>query len=802
MAFDHEAWRLEARAILADHIQNRDDLQPSRDRRGKITFLCPKPDHEDETPSAFMGDRGWECKGCDTKGNLKHLAGILGVDLPKGGKAKEWPTGYSLADYMREKNLPEQALRRWGFKDTTYPFYDDDDAKHLLPALSFPYRDPAGKQLRRRFRTSRTGKRFKWGTGSNVYLYGLDAVAFYGKQMPDAPMLIVEGESDCHACWLHALIALGVPGASDWPEAWKSSSEMAAPLLEGRRLYVWREPDKGGKAFVDQVAVTFPDVLVIDAPTGAKDPSALRLADVDAFPQAMQALITGAQPYQPPRGEGEDPGGDGEKAPERERKVPRPLDITDVMAIEEPEEVWIAEGIVPARANVLLAAYPKSHKTNACLELAIAAASETPFMGRFDVPRRHRVGLVLMEGAAHQLKRRIGRLCHGRAVAPAELQGLVKVWFRPPLRLSDPVLMAEIRDDVRDLALDLLIVDNWSYVSTGNSNDADEVTPQLDALSRLREVSPELSVLLVHHARKTTADKSAERLTDLIRNSSAFGAWYDVGMAFSREGEASPVTVRVEMRDTPPPDSFAFEVQDEHPAGPDTGLYPTGWMRIVARSGTPAAVNRAAKVDHLRPKVLAYVVQNPGCTKESVKKALGGNQRATRECIDICVHDAELSYTPPERAGLAGSLRITEEGKALLTGDNDAQNTPVNPGSQQLTDDRSVIPLFADPGYPGSTPVQPRFNRGSGDAPGPRFAPPAPLGGATEPGGAPLPRPAEDDEPGVMSLRRQYNRDAEMAGLDEDEYAVQTLGRQPESADDYHRLIDAVQAMNRAEPAL
>ena len=38
-----------------------------------------------------------------------------------------------------------------------------------------------------------------------------------GDANPPAPyVVLVEGESDCHALWLHDLPALGLPGATNW----------------------------------------------------------------------------------------------------------------------------------------------------------------------------------------------------------------------------------------------------------------------------------------------------------------------------------------------------------------------------------------------------------------------------------------------------------------------------------------------------------------------------------------------------------------------------------------------------------
>src|SRR5690606_31986065 len=135
-----------------------------------------------------------------------------------------------------------------------------------------------------------------------------------------------------------------------------------------------------------------------------------------------------------------------------------------------------------------------------------------------------RVGLVLMEDVAHRVRRRLERLCIAHDTTLPELDGYLHLWFRPRLRLTD-VTAVELAQYAGELDLDLLAVDSWAYVARGDSNDADDVTPQLMALSACRDERPGLTVQLVHHARKTAPgmDPGAERLTDAIRNSGAFG---------------------------------------------------------------------------------------------------------------------------------------------------------------------------------------------------------------------------------------------------------------------------------------
>lgn len=339
--------------------------------------------------------------------------------------------------------------------------------------------------------------------------------------------------------------------------------------------------------------------------------------------------------------------------------LPAALGVRELLDAPEPEDVYIAEPLVPADANLLIGGYPKTHKTNLVLELGVSAAAGVLFLGRFMVPRRHRVGLVLMEDRAHRIRRRFQRLCQGHGVTPDDLA--IRFWFRPPLRLASAAMMEQFARYVGEYELDVLVVDSWAYVASGNSDSADDVTPQLDALSRVRDAAPGLVAGLVHHARKRRGeDRDGLRLTDEIRNSSAFGAWYDSGILLSRVDERSPITIRAELRDFPSPAPFAFTVEDEHPETADTPA--SGWLRLRASDRSPAALELAAAVAKVRPAVIGVLGEHPGCSKRQLREMVKGKATVVDAAFDELCREGIAHYDAPERTGKQGRCRVLERG--------------------------------------------------------------------------------------------------------------------------------------------
>ncbi len=257
-------------AILAS--LKRGDCPDNRwpDRRGDYWPLCPY--HPDRTSGSFVvGSRGFVCNACGEKGSLSKLARHLGLQPESAPQRQQRaPDGLTLAQYAKAKHLPPDRLAEWGVAQAV---------NGRGPYLTMPYRDQAGKvvAVRKRFALAKNGKRdnrFAWRSGDTPTLYGLWRLADAGGWL-----LLVEGESDCHAAWLHGLPALGVPGAQNWRPEW-------AEHVRGRKVYAWQEPDAGGATFVKSIAANLPDVLVLTPPDGLKD-----LADAHALGHDVPALV-------------------------------------------------------------------------------------------------------------------------------------------------------------------------------------------------------------------------------------------------------------------------------------------------------------------------------------------------------------------------------------------------------------------------------------------------------------------------------------------------------------------------------
>jgi hypothetical protein len=262
--------KFDLRAQLVAHLRSGKHAYKPNGSQGQ--FRCPR--HDDKTPSAWIGDHRWGCFACGFEESLGTLAAILGVE----DKSRR---GFTLEDYAERKGFTVSNLERWGLRTATGKYGDD--------VLVIPYRDADGNELRTKIRTA--SKSF-WGTGEKTHLYGLDVLA---KAIKSKPVILCEGESDCHAAWHHGVLAIGVPGASGWRSDWSA-------LFDGRDVFVWKEPDEAGSKLVAAVARDIPSARVIDA-KDVKDLADLHKVQGKGFKSALSVMMAASYPssHKPPK---------------------------------------------------------------------------------------------------------------------------------------------------------------------------------------------------------------------------------------------------------------------------------------------------------------------------------------------------------------------------------------------------------------------------------------------------------------------------------------------------------------------
>ena len=130
-------------------------------------------------------------EGCDFKEAAARAAEMIGrpelvsSSKPCTERRDDDRPGLSLHELAAAKALPEEFLRRLGWRDTSYAH---------KPAVRIPYRASGGAEVAVRFRIAAEGAdKFRWTRGSKAIPYGLERLS----DARDANyVVIVEGESD------------------------------------------------------------------------------------------------------------------------------------------------------------------------------------------------------------------------------------------------------------------------------------------------------------------------------------------------------------------------------------------------------------------------------------------------------------------------------------------------------------------------------------------------------------------------------------------------------------------------------
>jgi hypothetical protein len=269
------------------------------------TARCPAHDDQRNSLSIHHRDGRW-LLNCHAGCGFKNIIGVLGMSAVNffdeepgqqghGGRGALLPpnntrnratlvthtaTGLTLAQYATAKALTVDFLKSCGLSEFTY---------HHQPAVRIPYYGPGGEELAVRFRIGLEGDRFRWKAGTKPCLYGLHRLA-----MVEAAgyVVLVEGESDCHTLWSHAIPALGIPGAANWRE------DRDARHLDGiETIYVVLEPDRGGDTIQEWLSRSSirHRATLIRLPT--KDASALHLEGQKEFARRWEDSCLGATPW-------------------------------------------------------------------------------------------------------------------------------------------------------------------------------------------------------------------------------------------------------------------------------------------------------------------------------------------------------------------------------------------------------------------------------------------------------------------------------------------------------------------------
>jgi hypothetical protein len=201
--------------------------------------------------------------------------------------------------------------------------------------------------------------------------------------------------------------------------------------------------------------------------------------------------------------------------------------VTDLRARPIEPVLYTVEQVMPRDSNVLLTAAFKAGKTTLVNHLAACLADGVPFLGRFDVPREHRVGVWNYEVGSAMYARwwQALDITNGDAVNVVSMRG-----ERVPL--DSPIGRQWAIDWLRAERIDVWIVDPFARAFTGDSeNDNTAVGRFLEMLDDIKLAAGVTDLVLVTHTGR--GDGVQER----ARGASRLDDWPDARWLLVRDDQ-------------------------------------------------------------------------------------------------------------------------------------------------------------------------------------------------------------------------------------------------------------------------
>ncbi len=282
-----------------------------------------------------------------------------------------------------------------------------------------------------------------------------------------------------------------------------------------------------------------------------------------------------------------------------------PIKKPHELAVQLEERRWLVEGLWSERAVGIVGGEPKCCKSFLALDIAVAVATGTKCLRRFAVAKPGPVLLFAAEDALHVVRRRLEGIAKAAGVDFGSLD--IHVITAPTLRLDSAADQQRLTETVDVLRPRLLVLDPFVRLHRIDENLSAEVAPLL-AYLRTLERSYEVSVLLVHHAKK---GGSHLRGGQALRGSSELHAWgdsmlylrrHDDGLLLDVEHRAAEAMANVALELKGTDDALALQIVDRAPQG-EPAPPPSTIDRVVAAlsaSTTPLAQRELRTACRLR----------------------------------------------------------------------------------------------------------------------------------------------------------------------------------------------------------
>lgn len=347
--------------------------------------------------------------------------------------------------------------------------------------------------------------------------------------------------------------------------------------------------------------------------------------------------------------------------PEAEPTLLRGITSEEFFA-EEYTTDYLVDGILTAGEPAIIGGASKSLKTSLAIDLAISLATTKPFVGRFPVTRRSKVGLISGESGKRTIQTTAKRVCKDKDLI-ASSTGIV--WEFEVPHMMNPRHERAVRSFIKRHGIEVLICDPV-YLMLGDVGQQSSNLMAMGAVLRpFAQMIADLGALLIliHHIGKGAAKASSLNgepadLSDLSMSGFAEFArqWLLVARRQKYELGSGQHRLWLTVGGSAGHSGLYGLNVDEGRITDDGGRKweiecldaPQARASDEAHSGDRKAEQEERKHDVARQKVLAYLKDNPAGDTESMirTKAKPGIGKARfKDLLAVMLDDGEIEET-------------------------------------------------------------------------------------------------------------------------------------------------------------
>lgn len=205
-----------------------------------------------------------------------------------------------------------------------------------------------------------------------------------------------------------------------------------------------------------------------------------------------------------------------------------PIPMSELMSKPFPPSEWLVEGLIPAGEITFISAYPGNFKTWLMLDIAVCAAQETDFLGKFKT-KKSKILIIDEESCEKNLQKRFKQLTMENTLN-------IEVMSFSDFNLSktDMVISYCQERDINVVMIDSLIRVHKLH----DENFSTEMSKVFSELKKFKDKN--ITLIILHHNRKTGFGGGSTSAEDM-RGSSEIFAGADCALSLSKGFEGITV---------------------------------------------------------------------------------------------------------------------------------------------------------------------------------------------------------------------------------------------------------------------